>query len=77
MADWQPIETAPFQETIWVRNNVMKRPVKATRGYVYNGAVHGDLTFCTLVHDPDTLTPLPPGTLVCATEWAAVPDNAA
>ena len=70
---WQPIETAPFQTVIEVRNRVMKKPVLATRGYVYNGAVHPDTTNCTTVYTPDPFFPTPAGQLVCPTEWRLPP----
>ena len=69
---WQPIATAPFQQVIEVRNPQMKgRSVLATRGYVHNGMVHPDTTFCTTVFtpDPEGLFPTPAGKLCCPTEW--------
>ena len=71
--DWQPIETAPFQTVIEVRNKVMQHPVLATRGYCHNNMVHPDSTFCTTVFtpDPEGIFPTLPGHLVCPTEWRA------
>ena len=75
---WQPISTAPFQTVIEVRNRVMDKPVLATRGYVYNGAVHPDTTNCTTVYTPDLYFPTLAGQLVCPDEWrlpAPQPDS--
>jgi hypothetical protein len=66
---WQPIETAPFQRVIEVRNKQMEKPCLATRGYVWNGAVHPDNTFCTTVYTPDKFFPVFAGNLCCPTEW--------
>jgi hypothetical protein len=69
--DWRPIKSAPWQTVVEVRNEQMDRPCLATRGYVYNGAVHPDTKFFTSVFtpDPDGLFPTPSGQLVCPTEW--------
>lgn len=69
--DWQPIETAPFQTVVEVRNPQMSRPCLATRGYMTDIGVHPDDTFCTSVFtpDPDGFFPTPSGHLVCPTEW--------
>jgi hypothetical protein len=66
---WKPIETAPWQTVIEVRNPVMKEPCLATRGYSHNGMVHPDTSFCTSVFTPRELFPTPAGNLVCPTEW--------
>lgn len=77
--DWQPLATAPWGEVVWVRNELMDHPVKATRGYVYNGAVHPDRKFFTTVYTPDPLGlfPTPSGQLVCPTEWAPLAEQVA
>jgi hypothetical protein len=71
VSDWRPIETAPFQMVIEVRNEQMQRPCLATRGYAHNGMVHPNTTFCTSVFtpDPDGFFPTLAGNLVCPTEW--------
>lgn len=69
VGDWQPIETAPFQTVIEVRNPQMQEPCRATRGYTHNGMVHPDTTFCTSVFTPRKPLPTPAGYLVCPTEW--------
>lgn len=70
MADWQPIETAPFQTVIEVRNFAMEKPCLATRGYTHDGMVHPDTTFCTSVFTPGEVLPRAyDGNLVCPTEW--------
>jgi hypothetical protein len=68
---WEAIETMPYGEVVQVVNRSMERPCKATRGYVSNGAVHEDQTFCTSVWTPDPLSGLgfPGGALVCPTHW--------
>lgn len=68
--DWQPIETAPWQQVVWVRNKLMEKPVKATRGYSYNGMVHPNDTFFTTAFTPDEFFPTPAGNLVCPDEWS-------
>ena len=72
---WMPIETAPYGKVIRVRNKLMDRPVLATRGYVHNGSVHPDQTFCTSEYTPDQFFPFPSGKLVCPDEWAEVNDE--
>lgn len=67
---WKPISEAPYGKTILVRNKLMDSPVRATRGYVHNGSVHPDQTFCTSVFTPDEFFPFPSGKLVCPDEWA-------
>lgn len=69
---WHPVETAPYGKILLVRNSVMPKPVRATRGYVHDGAVHQDQTFFTSVYTPDDLYPFPAGRLVCPTEWAEI-----
>jgi hypothetical protein len=69
MSDWKPIKTAPFGEVIEVRNPVAEKPWLATRGYVHNGMVHKDSTFCTTVYTPDPFFPTFAGNLCCPTEW--------
>ena len=70
--NWQPIETAPWQTVVWVRNNLMEHPVKATRGFSHNGAVCEDTGLFTSVYTPDPkgFFPTPSGQLVCPDEWA-------
>lgn len=68
--EWKPVDTAPYQKTVWVRNPVMEKPCLATRGYVHNGAVHPDSTFFTTVYTPDQFWATMPGQLACPTEWA-------
>lgn len=69
MNDWQPIETAPYQTVLEVRNPLMEEPCLATRGYVYNGKVAADQTLFTTVYTPRTFFPTPAGQLCCPTEW--------
>jgi hypothetical protein len=75
--NWQPIKTMPYGKVCRVKNDVMDSPVPvlATRGYVHNGAVHEDQTFCTTVYTPDRFFPTPAGTLVIPTHWAPVEDT--
>ncbi len=70
--EWQPIETAPYGVIVEVKNGMMEKPVLATRGYVFNGAVHKDQTFFTTVFTPDRFFPITAGHLVCPTEWRHV-----
>ena len=72
---WHPIETAPYGKTILVRNKIMNKPVRATRGYVHNGAVHPDQTFFTSEYTPDKYFPFPAGQLVCPDEWAELDEE--
>ncbi|MBB5040848.1 hypothetical protein [Shinella fusca] len=67
--EWRPIDTAPYGQTILVRNRLFGKPVRATRGYVHDGAVHPDQTFFTSVYTPDDFFPFPAGKLVCPDEW--------
>lgn len=69
LGTWQPIETAPRRQVVWVRNENMDRPVKATRGFALNGTVHPNDTFFTSVFTPDDFYPFPAGRLVYPTEW--------
>ena len=69
MSEWQPIETAPYQKVIEVKNNIMDNPVLAIRGYSTAAGVHPNNTFCTSVYTPDKYFPFPPGKLVCPTQW--------
>lgn len=73
-AQWQPIETAPYQEVIEVRNQEMDKPVRATRGFQTEKGAHPVLTYCTSIYTPDELFPFPAGRMVCPTEWRPVPD---
>ena len=74
MSEWQPIETAPYQTVIEVRNSEMDKPVLATRGYVTETGVHPNNTFCTTVLTPDKFFPYPAGRLACPTEWRPLPE---
>lgn len=74
--EWKSISSAPYGKTIQVRNKLMDRPVLATRGYVMNGAVHPDQTFCTSVYTPDQFFPFPAGKLVCPDEWTELEETA-
>lgn len=67
--DWKPADTAPYGKTILVRNKVMEKPVRATRGYAPNGVVNPDTTLFTTAWTPDKYFPIPAGQLVCPTEW--------
>ena len=72
--NWQPIETAPWQTVILVRNSMMEKPVRATRGYYVEGrGVHPDDTFFTTVYTPDRFFPTPGGNLVCPEQWTPLP----
>jgi hypothetical protein len=66
---WKPIETAPWQKVVLVRNDQMEKPIRATRGYVTETGVHPDSTFFTSVYTPDKYFPDPAGRLVCPTVW--------
>lgn len=70
--EWQPIETAPWQQVLWVKNDLMEKPVKATRGYMTRTGVHPDTTFFTTVFTEDRFFPTPAGELCCPTHWAPV-----
>ena len=74
MTDWQPMETAPYQTVIEVRNSTMKEPVQATRGYNTEAGVHPDQSFCTsvLTMGEDGLLLMPSGNLICADKWRPV-----
>lgn len=69
--DWQPIETAPWQTVVEVRNPLMEHPVLATRGYTVNGAVRPNQGFFTTVFtpDPNGMFPMAAGRLCIPTEW--------
>lgn len=73
--EWQPIETAPFQTVIEVRNPQMEEPCLATRGYSHNGIVHPDTTFCTTAYTPHKYFPVFAGNLCCPTEWRPAPET--
>jgi hypothetical protein len=73
MSKWKPIDTAPYQKVIEVRNPKMTDPVRATRGWVTpEGTVHGDPLFCTTVYTPHPYFPTFAGDLVIPTEWREV-----
>lgn len=69
VGDWKPVASAPYGEVLEVRNEQMEAPCLATRGYVYNGAVHQNNKFFTTVYTPDRYFPTPAGHLCCPTEW--------
>jgi hypothetical protein len=76
--DWKPIETAPYQKVIALRNHVMKDPafVLGTRGFATGRGIHPNQSFCTTVYSPDprgSIFSFPAGKLMCADEWAEVP----
>lgn len=68
--DWKPIKSAPWQKVIWVKNDLMENPVKATRGYMTETGVHPDTSFCTTVYTPDKYFPTPAGRMCCPSHWA-------
>jgi len=68
--EWKPIESAPFQKVVWVRNSLMEKPCKATRGYMTETGIHPDMSFFTTVYTSDRFFPIPAGNLVCPDEWA-------
>lgn len=74
--EWQPIETAPYQTEILVRNEMMEHPVRATRGFATASGVCENRNFCTSVFTPssetDGFSPFPAGNLVHADEWKPV-----
>ena len=72
MSEWKPIKGAPYQTVIEVRNSLMEKPVRATRGFMTEIGVHPDDTFCTSVFTPDEFFPYPAGQLVCATEFRLI-----
>ena len=72
MSEWHPIKTAPYQETIEVRNPQLDNPVLATRGFMTESGMHPDTSFCTSVFTPGEFFPFPSGRLVCPTEWRNV-----
>ena len=67
--EWHSIDSAPWMQVIWVRNQQMDKPVKATRGLVTDNGVHPDRSFFTTVFTYDEVMPTPSGQLVCPTEW--------
>lgn len=71
---WNPIESAPWQTVVWVKNDLMQKPVKATRGYQTEAGTHPNTTFFTTVFTPDKFFPTPAGQLVCPTQWRACDD---
>ena len=76
--DWQTdIEQAPYQKPLWVKNDLMDRPVLGTRGYAKNGVVCPDQSLFTIVADPladGVFFRHLSGGMVCPTEWqVAVP----
>ena len=65
---WTPYDSAPWQEVIWVRNDAMDEPVKATRGY------YEPMTKM-VVGRPDAFTARDNMGMVLATEWKLVKDG--
>ena len=76
MTYWQPIATMPYGIVCLVKNDIMEKPVRATRGFVLNGAVHADQSFCTSVFTPDPEFSYPAGHLVCPSLWTPIDDGA-
>ena len=62
MTDWKPIESAPYQKEILVRNPQMHESELATRGYVTELGVHPNQSYCTGLGWSGSR-------LICATEW--------
>lgn len=75
MMEWKPIDECPWQTIVEVRNELMEKPVRATRGYMTEIGVHPDSTFCTSVYTPDEFFPVGPGKLVCPTEFRLLGDQ--
>jgi hypothetical protein len=69
--EWNPdISQAPYQKVLWVQNDQMSKPVKATRGYADEQGVNGDGTLFTSVYtENERFFPTPAGRLVCPTKW--------
>jgi len=71
-----PIKDCPWQTIVEVRNDLMEKPVLATRGYVdEKGRVHPNPDFFTSVFTPDKFFPSPGGELVCPTEYRLVKEE--
>ena len=66
---WKPVKSAPWRTVVWVRNEMMEKPVKAIRGYADEQGVHPDQSFFTTVYTGDRHFPTPAGRLCCPTEW--------
>lgn len=76
MSEWKPIADCPWQTVVEVRNELMEKPVRATRGYTTEVGVHPDTTFFTSVFTPDpSFLPTPAGHLVCPTEFRILEDQ--
>lgn len=75
MSEWQDIDSAPYGEVVLVRNSQMEDPVKATRGYVVNGAVHENQYFFTSVFTECGPLPFPSGRLIIPDEWMPPPGS--
>lgn len=70
MSDWNTdIKTAPFMKILEVTNEQMDEPCLATRGYISNGMVNGDLNLFTTVYTPRKYWATPGGNLCCPTKW--------
>lgn len=76
MSDWKHISSAPYGKVLLVKNRLMEKPVRATRGYVYNGMVHADQNIFTSVYTPDEFFPFPAGHPVVPEEWMEIDDDA-
>ena len=78
--DWKTIDSAPWGKPVWVKNDLMEYPVKATRGAVckVTGAVLEDRSLFTSVYtpDPNGFFPTPAGLFICPTHWAPIEGNA-
>ena len=74
MSEWNTdIKKAPWQKVVWVKNDVMQKPVMATRGFTTELGVHPDDTCFTSVYTPnDDFFPMPAGRMVCPNKWKNV-----
>jgi hypothetical protein len=65
--NWHPVETAPWQTLVEVRNELMDEPCVASRGFVYKGMVHPNQNYFSTRS----------GHLVCPTEWRPIAEQSA
>ena len=64
------INQAPYGETLEVINDLMDKPVLATKGYCAPGTtVHANQSFFTSVYTPDDLGGFSAGQLVIPNKW--------
>ena len=75
MSEWKAIEDCPYQTVVEVRNEMMERPCRATRGYMTELGMHPNNTFFTSVYTPDGFFSVPAGQLVCPTEYRLLPEE--